>query len=162
MVKKTKNNFIGQGHILRGIKVSEGGIFIFGEAYFSVLVKDEIRAWKMHNQMTCNLLVPLGNIKFVIGSSHSDFEEIIIGETNYSRLTIPPGLWFGFQGLEIKIFLQIQPVLNIVLRESETKPLGFFLTTVGKQRFEYSKSSISQLEIDLLCNRGVEKEFFGI
>ena len=94
--------------------------------YFSVLVKDEIRAWKMHNKMTCNLLVPLGNVKFVIGNSHVDFEEIIIGEINYSRLTIPPGLWFGFQGLENKNILTNIASIEHNPGESETKPLDFF------------------------------------
>lgn len=116
----------GQGHILRGIKVSEDEFLSFGEAYFSVLVKDEIRAWKMHNKMTCNLLVPLGNVKFVIGNSHVDFEEIIIGEINYSRLTIPPGLWFGFQGLENKNILTNIASIEHNPGESETKPLDFF------------------------------------
>ncbi len=125
-LKKQKIISTGQGYILRGIKVSEDEFLSFGETYFSVLVKDEIRAWKMHNQMTCNLLVPLGNIKFVIGSSHSDFEEIIIGETNYSRLTIPPGLWFGFQGLEKKNILTNIASIEHSPKESETKPLGFF------------------------------------
>ena len=125
-LKKQKIISTGQGHILRGIKVSEDEFLSFGETYFSVLVKDEIRAWKMHNQMTCNLLVPLGNIKFVIGSSHSDFEEVIIGETNYSRLTIPPGLWFGFQGLEKKNILTNIASIEHSPEESETKPLGFF------------------------------------
>ena len=125
-LKKQKIISTGQGYILRGLKVSEDEFLSFGETYFSVLVKDEIRAWKMHNQMTCNLLVPLGNIKFVIGSSYSDFEEIIIGETNYSRLTIPPGLWFGFQGLEKKNILTNVASIEHSPEESENKPLGFF------------------------------------
>ena len=50
--------------------------------------------------MIMNLIVPLGEVKFVFyDNENKTFREEIIGEENYYRLTIPPNIWFGFQGL---------------------------------------------------------------
>ena len=37
----------------------------FGEVYFSELRPKSIKAWKYHYKMTLNLIVPLGEVKFV-------------------------------------------------------------------------------------------------
>ena len=53
--------------------------------------------------MTLNLIVPVGKIRFVLfddrEASNTRFQEIIISKSNYCRLTIPPMIWMGFQGL---------------------------------------------------------------
>ena len=50
--------------------------------------------------MTLNLVVPFGNVLFVFYLDDEDsFIEIKIGEENYQRLNVPPGIWFGFKGL---------------------------------------------------------------
>jgi dTDP-4-dehydrorhamnose 3,5-epimerase len=50
--------------------------------------------------MTLNLVVPLGEISFVfhIKDQENCFRTENIGEEKYVRLTVPPGIWFGFQG----------------------------------------------------------------
>ncbi len=74
--------------------------FLLGEAYFSEINYLSVRAWKMHKIMTMNLIVPVGNIKFVFYNEKGDEkEEVIVGEKNYVRLTVPPKTWFGFMGL---------------------------------------------------------------
>ena len=50
--------------------------------------------------MTMDLEVPVGNVKFVFLTDYADAprtEET--GVDHYSRLTVPPGIWFGFKGL---------------------------------------------------------------
>ena len=48
-----------------------------------------------------NLVVPVGNVKFVFYDEENKyFEEYKIGKNNYCRLTVNPLIWFGFQGLE--------------------------------------------------------------
>ena len=50
--------------------------------------------------MTLNLVVPLGKVKFVFYSKKDKkFRIIEIGEKKYSRLTVPPKVWFGFKGI---------------------------------------------------------------
>ena len=88
------------GDVLHAIKATEADFQGFGEAYFSMVNAGAIKAWKMHRRMTLNLVVPIGEVLFVfISADRSAQREITIGASNYARLTVPPGIWFGFQGL---------------------------------------------------------------
>ena len=87
------------GDVLHAMKCSEGSFQGFGEAYFTWVDSNVVKAWKQHFQMTMNLVVPLGEVRFVFYDSASAlFREEIIGEQYYQRLTVPPRIWFGFQG----------------------------------------------------------------
>ena len=44
-------------------------------------------------------LEELGEVTFVKKIENPNFKVIDIGLENYSRITVPPGIWFGFQGL---------------------------------------------------------------
>jgi dTDP-4-dehydrorhamnose 3,5-epimerase len=49
--------------------------------------------------MTMNLVVPRGNVRFVFHDElNRAFAEYSIGEANYGRLTVAPGLWMAFRG----------------------------------------------------------------
>ena len=82
--------------------------------------------------MKMNLVVPVGEVQF----NFYDYEEnlidnIIIGNTNYCRITVPPMIWFGFKGLslETSYILNISDTSHDPL-EVERQPLKFlnFLT----------------------------------
>ena len=92
------------GNILHGIKKNDIGYVGLGEVYFSYIEPHAIKAWKKHNRMTLNLVVPLGKVRFVFCDPLSDHQYRVedIGEDNYVRLTVPPGIWFGFQGIALK------------------------------------------------------------
>ena len=88
------------GNVLHGLKKSDAGFTDFGEAYFSLVNFDATKAWKLHKSMTLNLVVPVGKVLFVFFyPSKNIFKEVIIGEENYKRINVPPGIWFGFKGL---------------------------------------------------------------
>ena len=88
------------GDILHALKESDSGYNKFGEVYFSEIKFNAIKAWKLHKSMTLNLVVPFGNVLFVFYLDDEDsFIEVKIGEENYQRLNVPPGIWFGFKGL---------------------------------------------------------------
>ena len=87
------------GDILRGAKGTEKNFDTFGEMYFSEIQFNYIKGWKVHTKMTCNLLVPVGSVKFVATLDKIKFQEFILGRQNYRRLTIPPNWWFAFKGL---------------------------------------------------------------
>jgi len=91
------------GNVMHAIKVSSVGYKSFGEAYFSQVDKGAIKAWKRHKKMTLNLVVPVGKIKFVLFDdrkiSNTQFQEVVISKSEYYRLTVPPMIWIGFQGL---------------------------------------------------------------
>ena len=92
---------IDAGDLLHGIKIDDTGYKCFGEVYFSFVKSNAVKAWKLHKKMTLNLIVPIGNVRFVfINPTYTEQVKIIeVGENNYSRITVPPNIWFGFQGI---------------------------------------------------------------
>ena len=87
------------GDILHGMKESDTGFAGFGEAYFSFIEMGAIKAWKKHLKMTLNLVVPVGRVGFNFLDKGSQLRSEIIGPGRFVRLTVPPGIWFGFKGL---------------------------------------------------------------
>lgn len=89
-----------KGDILKVISNLDYGFDNFGEAYFSKINPGDIKGWKYHKKMKLNLVVPSGKVRFVFyDNSNISFREEVIGEDNYCRLTVPPRVWFAFQGL---------------------------------------------------------------
>jgi len=88
------------GDVLHAMKQSDTGYAGFGEAYFSWVAAGAVKAWKRHSRMTMNVIVPMGLVRFVFRLDGVDeFRVEKIGRDHYVRLTVPPGIWFGFQGL---------------------------------------------------------------
>ena len=56
-LKKINNS---KGDILHALKKSDPDFSNFGEAYFSIIKKGEIKGWNRHKKMTINLIVPVG------------------------------------------------------------------------------------------------------
>ena len=88
------------GDVMHGLKKSDNGFNGFGEVYFSWVEQGAIKAWKCHQRMTMNLVVPKGEVSFVfhLTNQKNSFRTENIGEERYVRLTVPPGIWFGFKG----------------------------------------------------------------
>jgi len=89
-----------KGSIYHALKFSDEEFNGFGEAYFTTINFNETKGWKFHKKMIMNLIVPFGNVRFnFIHEGSSTCEAIIIGEDNYKRLTVYPGVWMSFTGL---------------------------------------------------------------
>lgn len=116
------------GDVLHALKCTDDGFRGFGEAYFSTVEAGAIKAWKLHRRMTLNLVVPIGEVRFVfIPEDDQTWQTETIGISNYARLTVPPKIWFGFQGLAVPFSL-ILNMANIPHEpdEVERKPLEAF------------------------------------
>ena len=89
------------GDVMHAVKRTDPGFLGFGEVYFSWVEAGVVKAWKCHRRMSLNLVVPMGCIRFVFHQEGPvpEFRVEVIGEARYARLTVPPGIWFGFQGL---------------------------------------------------------------
>ena len=91
------------GDVLHAMKQSDVGSAGFGEAYFSWVSGGTVKAWKRHTRMTMNVIVPVGQVSFVFCGTNADgglqFRVEDIGVDRYARITVPAGIWFGFQGL---------------------------------------------------------------
>ena len=88
------------GSILPIIKSSSEFFNGFGEVYISTIEPNVVRAWKKHQNICQYFVVPNGTVKFVflVGKKNNKniFEEIIIGEQNYSFIKVPKNVWYGF------------------------------------------------------------------
>jgi len=86
------------GEVMKALHAGEPDFKGLGEAYFSRVDPGSIRAWKRHNEMTVNVVVPVGHVRFVV-AVEDGFDEYDLGpEHTYGRLMVEPGTWFGFKG----------------------------------------------------------------
>ena len=87
----------------------------------------------MHG-MTLNLIVPNGEIRFVMfddrDNNYCKFQEVTLSLINYQRLTIPPLVWVGFQGLSKRV----STLLNIA--------------NLRHDPLEVDKKDINEIEFD--------------
>ena len=119
------------GDVLHGIKSSEDSFTGFGEAYFSTVNQGDIKGWKKHSKMTLNLVVPKGEIQFVIfddrdkSKTQGKFMSVSLSLQNYQRLTISPGLWVGFKGLSLENILLNIASIEHNPTEATNMPLNF-------------------------------------
>jgi len=92
-----------RGTVLHMLRCDEPGFTRFGECYFSEILPGVIKAWKRHREQTQVLAVPVGRIRMVIfdnrqaSTTRGQVQVLELGRADaYLRLTIPPGLWYGF------------------------------------------------------------------
>lgn len=89
-----------KGDVFHAMKKSDLGFDGFGEAYFSTINKNDIKGWKKHTRMILNLIVPIGEIEFIVHDENkNEFLTVKLSQNNYQRLTINPHLWVAFRGL---------------------------------------------------------------
>ena len=107
-----------KGDLYHAMKQSDNGYKSFGEAYFSTVIKDEIKGWKKHTVMVLNLIVPIGAVEFIIYDDRIDsltsnqFFSVILSQKNYQRLTVPAGVWMAFRGIgeDLNMLLNIASI----------------------------------------------------
>ena len=89
-----------KGDVYHGLRAIETSFKGFGEAYFSTILTNVVKGWKLHKLMTLNLLVPVGKIQFYLMSENEKiYESLTLGKEMYARLTVPPRVWVAFKGL---------------------------------------------------------------
>ena len=89
-----------EGDVLHALKSNEEEFRGFKEAYFSTINPYKKKGWKKHLKMTMNLIVPIGSVGFTFYDAKKNFlKNIVIGQENYLRITVPPNIWSGFKCL---------------------------------------------------------------
>lgn len=94
-----------RGAILHMLRRDDPEFEEFGEIYFSLVYPGVIKAWHLHRRMTLNYAVVAGMVKLVLydirsaSPSHGQLAELFLGELNYVRVKIPPGVYNGFKGI---------------------------------------------------------------
>ncbi len=132
-----------KGDVYHAIKKSSPGFCGFGEAYFSTITQHMIKGWKRHNQLTLNLVVPCGAIRFVIfddrpqSPTNGQYNSVVLGLAyQYARLTIPPRLWVAFQGLDVSNLL-----MNVIANEHDSQEAD----NMPLEQIPYDWSSATQV-----------------
>jgi dTDP-4-dehydrorhamnose 3,5-epimerase len=94
-----------RGRVMHIVKAAEGGTVALGEVYCSTVYPGVVKGWHIHDRMTLNYVVLKGMIKFVCyddregSDTRGAIQEIVMGDHNYVRVTVPPRVWNGFMGL---------------------------------------------------------------
>jgi len=95
-----------KGAVYQSLRSNDQGFDGFGESYFSFIEYNAVKAWKLHKNMTLNLTVPIGMVRFNFidlrtnSRTYKDRFEITLSHENYQRITVPPMILFGFKGLK--------------------------------------------------------------
>ena len=96
-----------RGTVMHLFKSSDPEFTGFGEVYCSTVYPGVVKGWHLQRSATINYVVVRGAIRFVLfdareGSrTRGEIQEICLGDRNYVRVSVPPGIWNGFQGLGI-------------------------------------------------------------
>lgn len=94
-----------RGKIMHMLRADDPQFERFGEIYFSMVYPGAIKAWHLHTRMTLNYAVVVGTVKLVLydprasSPTKGEVQEIFLGEQNYVRVKIPPGIYNGFKGV---------------------------------------------------------------
>lgn len=94
-----------RGSVMHVMKSTDPCFKRFGEVYCSSVNPGFIKAWHISENTVNNYVVIKGTIKLVLydqrkySNTKGIFQEIFMGEDNYIRVTIPPGIWYGFKCL---------------------------------------------------------------
>ena len=107
------------GDVFHALKAGDAGYSGFGEAYFSSVDYQAVKAWKRHKKMVMNLIVPVGNVRFVFADLDNNFRVCEIGKKNYARITVPSNVWFGFKGIDSEVSSLILNISSIPHDPSE-------------------------------------------
>ncbi|MGE0041814.1 MAG: dTDP-4-dehydrorhamnose 3,5-epimerase family protein [Vicinamibacterales bacterium] len=94
-----------RGAVLHMLRADDPWFAGFGEIYFSAVHAGAVKAWRRHRRLTSNVAVPAGSVRLVLvdgraGSPDAGRRlEVVLGEDAYALVTIPPGVWAGWEGL---------------------------------------------------------------
>jgi dTDP-4-dehydrorhamnose 3,5-epimerase len=95
-----------RGSVLHILRSDSHDFTTFGECYCSETLPGAVKAWKRHRLQTQNFSVPVGKLRLVLFDDRENSRTkgavsvVELGRPDhYARVTIPPGIWYGFSAL---------------------------------------------------------------
>ena len=95
----------GQGMVLHHLRSDDSRFVKFGEVYCSIIPQGVVRAWKLHREICQRMIVSVGKVRFILydprkeSATYRKTQEIILTREKHGLFGIPPGIWYGFEGL---------------------------------------------------------------
>ena len=105
VITKLKQICDERGKVMHMFRCDDPTFEQFGEVYFSLVRPGAIKGWNRHSKMTINLAVVTGKAKIALYDSREESltkGEIMtfdVGEKNYVRVRIPPGVYTSSKGI---------------------------------------------------------------
>lgn len=96
-----------RGNVMHMLKATDPHFERFGEIYFSMVHPGAVKGWHRHARMTINYAVVVGTIKLVLyddrpqSATQGELQELVVGESCYCLVKVPPLVWNGFKGVGI-------------------------------------------------------------
>jgi len=107
-----------KGDLFHLLRSDQPQFFPIAEVYCSSVLKSTVKGWKKHHQHKINLIVVAGAVQFLVVDDRIPgqitYDSFVFDPLrNHARLTIPPGIWVAFKGLEdLNILLNAMPELH--------------------------------------------------
>ena len=95
-----------RGMVMHMLRADDPHFLGFGEVYFSVVYDGVVKGWHLHGKMTLNYACVAGAVKVGLyderagSATRGKTMELVLDETDYRLVQIPPGVWNGFRGLD--------------------------------------------------------------
>lgn len=95
-----------RGCVMHGWRNS-GDPFTPLEVYATTVKQGVIKGWHLHTRLTVRYVPLVGEVRVVLVDGRLDsatfgaLDEFVIGEREYARVKIPPGVWIATQGLSV-------------------------------------------------------------
>jgi dTDP-4-dehydrorhamnose 3,5-epimerase len=97
-----------RGSVMHMLKSTDAHFRQFGEIYFSTVYPGVVKGWHIHERMTLNYCCVSGCIKMALyderaaSPTKGRTQVVYLGEKNYVLVVVPPGVWNGFMGVDVK------------------------------------------------------------
>lgn len=99
-----------RGRVMHGLRIDEwtclhSGNGSIGEAYFSVVNPNVVKAWHLHHRMTLRYVCVFGRVMLGLCDQRKEsptrgaIAKVMLegGGQDYKMVVIPPGVWNGFR-----------------------------------------------------------------
>ncbi len=103
LINKKRKISDSRGAIYHMLRNDDDNFKEFGEIYFSIAFPGKVKGWHEHTRQIQNYAVVQGEIKLVLydnrkkSNTFKKIQEIILGSSNYSLVTIPTGIITGYK-----------------------------------------------------------------
>ena len=104
-VRPLKRAGDARGSLMAMLRADDPWFERFGEIYFSQVAPGTVKAWRRHRRITSNLAAPCGTVNLVLvddrpsSRTHGQVMTLVMGEPEYVLVTVPPGIWTGWQSV---------------------------------------------------------------